>query len=742
MKLPALALCVLMMSVAHARPVVIEDAATLSPPDSSWQYFGRFGVAIDGDYALISGERYVPDSSGGTRHEGAVFTYQRSGSSWTYTGRLGPVGIITTLKPGLAMKGGVLMTIMDRWRVYERSGSTYTLQPVTGLSPTILEGPDIEIDSGRILAPFKNCSWSAVLLSKYGTTWKPETQFFGQSKGCDSGVPDTKLDLQGGEAIIFNYSGGDVSSPPSARLYRLNEFGWGYKYAYGGKFGGYGTTGIFGPDVALAGDLKPITGPREFGTYVNYVESRTANDVFHGVSPLGLQPVDAFHEPSQLSATAIERAGSLIAQRNYSFDRKTYVVNLFRVNDDEPRSSDNVVQLQSKSGAPLGDKIDVSGNRVIVSGRTATGGVNVVRVFELPANYEQSAVQYHDFQRASDAAVWEYSGGSYSVYLSGSEGKYQQASTQPGIAASWLPSSTGRNQAIQAQVQFNGVETNSWAGLMTRRTDASNYYYVALRRSGALQLNRRVNGVVTTLGSITVVPAPMRLRIESIAGTHRVYRNDVLVITARDGSLQQGDAGVITNDTRALFDNVIVTPSPLTTIYAQDFSTSDPGPWQGTEGTWQSTAGVFRQTNNNEYARRWIGGLTEDQVIKVRITPRSFNTERNWVGVLARYWDNRNYIYVQFQDRDVVSLWRRQDGVITQLHTHRYPIATGVPIDVRIEIIDGHTRVYLGNDAFPRLQSDAAPGPDNPWGLQLGGRVGLVTRNATADFDNFVAYQP
>ena len=49
MKLPALAFCVLMMTVAHARPVVIEDAAT--PNDAQAQvrvvHFSADTPAVD-----------------------------------------------------------------------------------------------------------------------------------------------------------------------------------------------------------------------------------------------------------------------------------------------------------------------------------------------------------------------------------------------------------------------------------------------------------------------------------------------------------------------------------------------------------------------------------------------------------------------------------------------------------------------------------------------------------------------
>jgi hypothetical protein len=40
------------------------------------------------------------------------------------------------------------------------------------------------------------------------------------------------------------------------------------------------------------------------------------------------------------------------------------------------------------------------------------------------------------------------------------------------------------------------------------------------------------------------------------------------------------------------------------------------------------------------------------------------------------------------------------------------------------------------------LASAADPGPDNPQVAWSKGQVGLITHNATADFDDFLAYQP
>src|SRR5688572_23476027 len=203
----AMLVCGLFTGIANARPVVIEDSAVLARPDASWQYFGRFGVAVDGDYALVSGERYVPDpaAEGGQRHEGAAFIYRRaSATSWTYIGRLGPIATITELHPGLAMKDGVAITITDRYRIWQRSGDTFTLEPAAGLDPTTLDGPDIEIEGGRILALCTGCRNNFAVMRKVNGTWLNENGPAVLGEPSWDGLPYS-LDIQGDRVLISDH---------------------------------------------------------------------------------------------------------------------------------------------------------------------------------------------------------------------------------------------------------------------------------------------------------------------------------------------------------------------------------------------------------------------------------------------------------------------------------------------------------------------------------------------------------
>ena len=107
------ALCALLFAgAAFARPVVLEEVATLSPPPD--RYMGQAWAASASPSMAIS--RWPPRSGAfqthprkaGSVYEVAAFIYQRSGTNWNYTGQLGPiVALYDRSTPGLAMKWAV-----------------------------------------------------------------------------------------------------------------------------------------------------------------------------------------------------------------------------------------------------------------------------------------------------------------------------------------------------------------------------------------------------------------------------------------------------------------------------------------------------------------------------------------------------------------------------------------------------------------------------------------------------------
>jgi hypothetical protein len=368
-----------------------------------------------------------------------------------------------------------------------------------------------------------------------------------------------------------------------------------------------------------------------------------------------------------------------------------------------------------------------------------------VRVFQLPATLETPVVQNHDFESATAGSAWQTSGGAFSFVKVGYSRVYRQGSTA-GNPAAWLPASSTTNQSVQSEVTIRALpDSSSWVGLATRRSDASNYYYLTLRSGGTLELKRMVGGVFTTLASTTApvsVNRKYRLRLESMGTTHRVYRDDRLVLKANDSALAAGAAGIIMNRASADYDNIIVTPSQFTTIYTRNFSSSRPGNWNSGWGLWESVDGVFRQSYDGGYARAIVGADTHDQIVSVRVRPTSFVEPDNWVGVLLRdRGDGRNHAYVSLRGRGVISLWRRTNGAIEQLGTRNVQVSTGTWYDLRVEVVGGLTRVFVNNQLQISTNADLGPTPDGIRPLSLG-QVGLITHKATADFDDFRAYQP
>jgi len=371
---------------------------------------------------------------------------------------------------------------------------------------------------------------------------------------------------------------------------------------------------------------------------------------------------------------------------------------------------------------------------------------NIVRIYNLPTTHDPIAAQTFGFETANTPSGWQLSPGStFTVTRVNNNGVWRQRSTD-GTPAAWLTTNRRTTQSIQSEITLRAISgTDRWVGLATRRTDDANYYYVTLRTNGRIELKRMRNGVFTVLTSgpaTLAIGAKVRLRLESIGGTHRVYLNDQQVLSALDFTMSQGSVGILTNRAAADFDNIIAGPAPFATIYSDDFSEATPAfeGWTTAEGSWQRTAGLVHQSSTAGYARLTVGARTDDQVVQVRVRPTSFTEPDNWVGVLLRYQDVRNHTYLSLRGRGNISLWRRTNGAIQQIGTRSIAVATGTWYTLRVETVGGETRVFVNNTL--QFTTTAELGPTNPDVQGQKGTVGLITQKSTADFDDFLAYQP
>lgn len=718
-------------AVAAPRAMVIEESATLPAPDPAWTYVSRY-VAIDGDWALAQGDRYIPDPDAetGRRHDGAALLYHKVNGQWTYAGILGVIDVVDEwTKPGIAMRNGVAMIIEKSVRVFERNGTTWSESPLDIPATSSLQGSDIVIDSGRILVPQNTCSWTSDIYSKVNGAWTREGTLPGHANECGDNPSSPQQDLEGTRAVVFN-SIGPNDETPVARLYRPAAAGGWQQFATLAP-PSFISDFDFGSQVALHGPYVAVGATVETGTLL--FREQNQSWALSGV----LQPVDAYMQWTSVSAPTLDHGGNYFFQRNYSFDRQAYVVNVFEAVGD---AVTHVATLAARNGGSLGWSIDVSGNQVIVGGRDGFLGDNTVRVFELPApqNIALRALRLDDFEQPGAGSDWQPSAGSaFSVVQSGNTRVYRQTNVAA-KATSIYPAFDSANQSVQAEITPRSFSGNDrWFGLTTRYTDDANHYYLTARSSGVIDLKRMVNGVYTTLDSVN---APIqagqkyRLRLESIGTMHRAYFNDLVLFTVYDAALPGGDVGVMMYRTSADYDNVMISPSAFTTINKQDFYEEEWLRWKNTgPGAWTRTEnGIYRQTSTAGGTRSVTGTPTDDVIVQTRLRATSFDGADRWVGLLAGYVDDNNHVYVTMRSSNVLSLRYLVNGTIHDVASAPMPVTPNQWYTLRMERAGGKIRVYV--DDVLRI-SAANVGP-------IKGQVGLGMYKATAEFEDFLSYQP
>ncbi len=117
----------------------------------------------------------------------------------------------------------------------------------------------------------------------------------------------------------------------------------------------------------------------------------------------------------------------------------------------------------------------------------------------------------------------------FAVAASGASRFYRQTNTAGNAAALWQ-TTPSNDQSIQADITpraFDGADR--WFGLVTRYTDANNYYYVTARSGGGIQLKRMLGGTFTTLGTAALpvaIGTTNRIRLESVGDHIRVLVNN------------------------------------------------------------------------------------------------------------------------------------------------------------------------------------------------------------------------
>jgi hypothetical protein len=276
---------------------------------------------------------------------------------------------------------------------------------------------------------------------------------------------------------------------------------------------------------------------------------------------------------------------------------------------------------------------------------------------------------------------------------------------------------------------------------------------VSLRSSGLVQLKRKRAGVFTTLDSASMrwtLNRNYRLRLESVGTLHRVYVDGVLVLEASDAAFTHGQAALLSYRAAVDYDNVVVSPRATQTIYLAERDNvwsppnPNPAPWSYAGGTWQwewdmtaSTANeIFRQVSTGGNARAVVGPqqiIETDRVVQVRVRPRTFSTIGDpWFGVMARYADSSNYVYMQLRSSNTLTLRKLVNGNIVQLGSTPFTVTPNTWYSLRLEAVGSRLRAYVNGR---QLLEATDPQPSI-------GRVGVLGYRTAADYDDFRAVIP
>jgi hypothetical protein len=728
-----LAALLALSGAVNARPVIIENLSSFGTPDAAYTSFGG-DVAIDGLNALVLATRPLPNPDNPARplRGQTAFLFHLNGTTWTRVRQLDEYDVLPDFQYplGVAMRNGIAAAQIGPVDIWQLSTSNGTTDWVRRASLTADDNPggSIDIDGARIINGQGACeSNGQIYLKNPAGAWVvgPKLAGFGHDAGCDDEFHGEAVALATPWAIVQQRS--PEGLPTSSTL--IFQLSGGIWTPYSDALPEQDVT-TFGPEATLLGSDVLVGGSDVTGTLVY------RDQLAHGFHLADrIRTIDSFMGAGH--SLGFARDGDLLLQRSNSADRDACVVHVFQRQADG--RYEHVATLVGRNGQSLTGDISISGRRVLVSD---TDGQ--VFYFELPAKLTAPVPRQDTFVGGNTGAWTVSAGSSFNAGVLGTSRVLRQSDA--GVFARAVYSDVDwTNEAVEADVRIRQFEgAGSGVGLETRFQGAdTNYFELLICNNGRIELRRRASGTLRTFASARFTPTlnrTYRLRLESIGTQHRAYVDGILMLDVDAGGATRGRPAIFTDHAQADFDNVVITPSPHTTIYATDFEAASAGPWTKTGlgfwNLWNGESQVWFQSSVAGDARASIGAPAEDQVVRVRARLNTFaaatGTQERWFGVMARQADSRNYYYLTLRSSNTLSLRKLVDGVATPLATIPFTVSPAKWYDLRLEAVGNQLRAYVnGSLRLEATDESHARGTSGP-----------VMYKTAADFDDFFAYQP
>jgi hypothetical protein len=319
-----------------------------------------------------------------------------------------------------------------------------------------------------------------------------------------------------------------------------------------------------------------------------------------------------------------------------------------------------------------------------------------------------------------------------------------------------LNGSNWTDQVVEARVdasQFNGT---SFVAVYARFKNPGESYYLTLRSTGAAELKRIKDGVVTPYATKPVGTydplAPHVLRLEVVGNSLRGYIDNTLALSGTDNEwgINSGKAGVGSYHASSSFDDVFASPFPPGSRVTDDFDDQNANGWSMAEtgaGSWSavpfasgSSNYVMRQSQTTLNHRAVRAVSSRDQATQARVRLGTASDPNGFVAVYARYQDASNAYYALLRSSRTLELKKIIGGSATQtIATYTLPASFDLTVwhTLRIEVSGGKLttlRAYLDGQ-LQLVGSDV----DSPF---FSGSAAFGTYAASADFDELVLSQP
>lgn len=718
-----------LLGTAAARPLLIAPIR-LSLPTTDLVAYDR--PVIDGDTLMVSANRTADGSPGE-----AIHIFQRaSNGTWSYAGML-----MEGSNSGLFLEGNLaVVNASDNIRVFERGAQGWAQTATIGRDT---QGYPFRLDDGAIFMRryqvFSECVRADWVLRKVNGQWQEAGSIGAQNCGDDQ---HRTVDVNDGRALIVNMRP-EVGSPQPPADVLIDTGGANWTRVDG-------LSAPSGKTFALNGS---ITNNWATVATSNLYRNDGGNSwVYHGqlAQPEfenGPAP-GAMIRGNSLFAPGAERDYEMPVYDSYDVPTEWQTLRVYR-----PRANrfwDYYARL-SVDFSMRGWSVSNDGRRVaaISPDNNFEGDATKLFVFEIPDEVSFAGTQQDNFE-SGNFSRWTPTAGQFAIATNGATRVLRQSSLG-GDAGAYLTALDWQDQSIEADLrplEFAG--NGRWFGLVARRVDAQNFYYVTLRAPGTVSIRRVLGGNVSELAYNYVVPfvpgRNYRVRLEAVGDQLAVSIDGIPRVHVKDSSFTHGHPGIAGYRTRFEADNVIVSPATRLLLRLDTTAEEVPSwayPPADRTGTWTSvydsgsTSFVKRQSDVSGDARWFSKVVVGNQVISARVRPMGFGTTTGtqdpWVGIAAHVVDAQNFYYVTLRRSNQFALRRVVNGSIQTIATVPQSLVTGAWYDLRLELIGKQIRAFVNGDLKIQVNDSTLSG---------GGRNALLMYKTAADAASYVAYQP